>query len=76
MTSREREICTTLAKGFTNQQIAAELGITEHTVRNHTRAIFRTLQVRTRGEVIVLYLSGSLSASKDEKTVAVKRRSV
>jgi len=76
LTPREREICKALAKGFTNRQLAEELGITEHTVRNHARAIFRTLQVHTRGQVIAWYLLENPFASQDEKTAAVKRRGV
>ncbi len=56
LTPREREVCRALAAGFTNRQIAAQLGMSEHTVRNHTHEIFRTLRVRTRGEVIARYL--------------------
>ncbi len=76
LTPRERQICEALAKGLTNRQLAEELGITEHTVRNHARAIFRTLQVHTRGQVIAWYLLENPFASQDEKTVAVKRRGV
>lgn len=56
LTPRERQICEVLAKGLSNRQIAEQLGISEHTVRNHTREIFRTLHVRTRGEVIAQYV--------------------
>ena len=76
LTPRERQICEALAKGLTNRQLAEELGITEHTARNHARAIFRTLQVHTRGELIARYLLENPFASQDEKTVAVKRRGV
>lgn len=74
--TQERQICKALAKGLTNRRLAEELGITEHTVRNHARAIFRTLQVHTRGEVIARYLLENPFTSQDEKTVAVKRRGV
>ena len=67
LTPREREICGTLGNGLTNRQIAAQLGISEHTARNHIREIFRTLQVRTRGEVTARYLLENPFTSHDEK---------
>lgn len=76
LTPRERQICEALAKGLTNRELAEELGITEHTTRNHLRAIFRTLQAHTRGELIARYLLENPFPSQDEKTVAVKRRGV
>jgi DNA-binding CsgD family transcriptional regulator len=48
LTSREAETTLLLAAGASNKQIAAELGISPHTVRTHAERIFRKLGVRSR----------------------------
>ena len=45
---RQLEILMLMARGQTNKSIAAELGISENTVKTHMRAIFETLGVHTR----------------------------
>lgn len=40
MTEREKEICTLLAKGLNNRQIADELYISEGTVKNYISSIY------------------------------------
>ena len=53
LTAREREILGLLAEGFGNAQIAAQLGISEKTVRNHVSNLFDKLGVWTRAQAIV-----------------------
>jgi DNA-binding NarL/FixJ family response regulator len=48
LTPREREVLEMLASGARNGQIAAALGMTEKTVRNHVSAILWKLQVGDR----------------------------
>ncbi len=55
LTPREREICRILAHGRSNEQIAAELGISVSTVQNHLHAILRKLRLQRRGEVTADY---------------------
>jgi len=43
-----------LAEGLGNKQIAARLGISEHTVKAHVAAIFGKLGVSTRTEAVTL----------------------
>ena len=45
---RQLEILQLIARGETNKAIAAELGISENTVKTHMRAIFETLGAHTR----------------------------
>jgi two-component system nitrate/nitrite response regulator NarL len=52
-TPRELEVTTLLAQGMTNRQIAAELFISEHTVRNHLGRIFAKLGVGSRTQAVV-----------------------
>ena len=50
-----------LARGLTNNEIAAELSITTGTVKDHLSAIYRKLGVATRTQAYVRY---RLSTSK------------
>lgn len=52
LTEREAEVLRVLAKGWSNDQIAAELFITERTVRYHLTNIYQKLNVSTRAETI------------------------
>jgi DNA-binding CsgD family transcriptional regulator len=53
LTDRQREVLSLLRSGRSNAEIAAALGISEHTVRKHLERIFRVLGVSTRAEAIV-----------------------
>lgn len=48
LTRREVEVLSLVASGATNREIAAELGISEHTVARHLSNIFDRLGVGTR----------------------------
>ena len=51
LTPREREIVTLLRQGMRNKQIAAEMGITEGTVKIYLFRLFHKLGVRNRFEL-------------------------
>ena len=53
LTVREREILELIARGRSNSEITAALGLSPKTVRNHVSNIFSKLQVRDRAEAIV-----------------------
>jgi pimeloyl-ACP methyl ester carboxylesterase/DNA-binding CsgD family transcriptional regulator len=53
LTAREAEIVERLARGYDNARIAADLGVSEKTVRNNVTRIFDKLGVATRAEAIV-----------------------
>lgn len=52
LTSREVEVLEYLARGQSNKEISALLGIGETTVKSHLRSIFRKLDVLSRTEAI------------------------
>jgi pimeloyl-ACP methyl ester carboxylesterase len=56
LSARERELVALIAQGYDNAQIAARLGLSEKTVRNHITSIFAKLQVENRAQLIVLAL--------------------
>ena len=54
LTPRERDLVELIAQGRDNAQIAAELGLSAKTVRNHITSIFAKLEVENRAQAIVL----------------------
>ena len=63
LTARELEILTLLAKGLSNKEISARLGISFETVRNHLRHIYDKLHVHCRTEAVMKYLKSSPASS-------------
>lgn len=53
MTEREQEICTLLADGLTNKQIAEALYISEGTVKNYISSIYDKTGIHDRAKLIV-----------------------
>jgi len=56
LTPRETEIIQYIAQGYLNKQIAAELGISEQTIKNHVTSMLRKLNANARTEAVVLAL--------------------
>ncbi len=52
LSERERAVLRLLARGYSNAQIAAGLGIAERTVRHHLHNLYDKLGVKGRGEAI------------------------
>ena len=52
LTLRQRQLVNLVAKGLTNKEIAAQLNLSEFTVRNHIHRILKQVDVRTRREVV------------------------
>jgi DNA-binding NarL/FixJ family response regulator len=52
LTDREREVLARVADGATNREIAAALHLSPHTVKEHTSALYRKLDVRNRAEAV------------------------
>jgi two-component system response regulator DesR len=49
---REREVLELVSQGATNREIAAQLHLSPHTVKEHTSALYRKLEVRNRAEAV------------------------
>jgi DNA-binding NarL/FixJ family response regulator len=53
LTPREIEILQYIAQGYLNKQIAAELGISEQTIKNHVTSILRKLDANARTQAVI-----------------------
>ena len=52
LSEREREVLALMASGETNKEIAERLFLSPHTVKEHTSALYRKLDVRNRAEAV------------------------
>jgi DNA-binding NarL/FixJ family response regulator len=55
LSTREREVLNGLAEGYVYKQIADQLGVSIHTLRNYIRRIYEKLHVHTRTQAVAKY---------------------
>lgn len=75
LTPRERDVVRLVVDGFGNREVAQQLGLSSHTVRNYLFNIFDKLGVSSRAELILYVLSNSGNASRpNPKQRAIRKR--
>jgi DNA-binding NarL/FixJ family response regulator len=52
LSPRERDVVRAIARGLSNPEIAAELFLSPHTVRDYVKSVFEKLGVSSRGELV------------------------
>jgi pimeloyl-ACP methyl ester carboxylesterase/DNA-binding CsgD family transcriptional regulator len=65
LTKRQRDLLELVAQGRDNAQIAAVLGLSEKTVRNHLSSILDRLQVDSRARAIVMARESGLGQRRN-----------
>lgn len=53
VTDRELEVLVSIAKGYSTKEIATNLFISENTVENHRKSLFRKLQAHNMADLII-----------------------
>jgi two-component system response regulator DesR len=62
LSDRERQVLTLVASGATNREIATELHLSPHTIKEYVSAVYRKLAVRNRAEAVKRAASLGLAA--------------
>ena len=62
LTAREVEILRLMARGQRNKQVAAQLNISQHTVKYHVSSVMAKLGARTRTEAVTIGVTRGLVA--------------
>jgi len=57
LTKREQELVPLVASGLTNREISIQLGVSEHTIKNHLFRIYEKLGISSRVELILYAVS-------------------
>jgi len=60
LTKREREVLRLVLDGFSNPEIASELGIALGTVKHHVHAVFEAFGVKTRNQLAAMAARGGV----------------
>jgi DNA-binding CsgD family transcriptional regulator len=81
LTKREEEVVRLVAEGMQNREIAKELKLSEHTIKNYLFHIFEKLGVSSRVELVLYAVSSAKSVQassvpndKQERKPAGKAR--
>lgn len=68
LTSREREVMVLIVKGMLNKQVAAELGITEITIKVHRRRILQKMRAKSLPALVRMVEKLRLTDLADKST--------
>jgi two-component system nitrate/nitrite response regulator NarL len=74
LSKREQDVAQGVTKGLTNREIAVDLGLTEHTVKNYMFRIFEKLGISTRVELVLHTLA--LVSPQAEKSIRNSRKTL
>lgn len=59
LTPRERDVVRLVTDGFANREVAQQLGLSTHTVKNYLFSVFDKIGVSSRAELIMYVLSSN-----------------
>lgn len=69
LTPRERQIVISVAKGMSNKEVAAEMGLSVNTVMTHRRNIAAKLHIHSPAGLTIYALAGKLISIDDLKSI-------
>lgn len=62
VTEREKEILSSLCKGYSDSEIAKELGISVYTVKTHIHNLLQRFGLRDRTQLVLFALKEKISS--------------
>jgi DNA-binding CsgD family transcriptional regulator len=65
LSPRQRQVLTLLRRGLAEKQVAAELGVSPHTVHDYVKALYRLHGVSSRAELLSVSDRGRLRLARD-----------
>lgn len=68
LSSREQTVLEALARGLSNKEIAAEIWVTEQTVKFHLRNLYRKIEVSSRTEATLYAIDHGLLGPRPDPT--------
>lgn len=71
LTPREQDIISGVARGLGTAEMARELYLSTHTVRDHVKSIFAKLGVSTRGELVAKLFAEHYEQPLEQRVIAV-----
>lgn len=74
LTERESHIVRYLARGLSSTEIAAELSLSPHTIRDHVKAVLRKCGAANRGELVARLFADHLRPAMEESVVRAADR--
>lgn len=66
LSKREMEVVRCLARGLSNREIAKQMGLSQHTIKNYLFRVFDKLGVSSRVELLFLTMSQDASAAAND----------
>jgi DNA-binding CsgD family transcriptional regulator len=65
LSKREAEVLAVTARGLTNRETAAQLGVSVHAVKFHLAGVYRKLHVANRTQAVAVFVSAKPELSGD-----------
>ena len=62
LSARQRDVLRLLLQGHSEKQVAADLGVSTHTVHTHVKRLYSEFDVSSRGELLALFVDRRLLA--------------